>query len=408
MRKILPLLLFLHISIFAFAQQSFILSGTVKDNGGNPLPGAGVYISGYKIATSTNENGTFSLNLKPGNYDVLVQMIGYKATNTNVVLSDKDKNIQIKLEENSVQLNEVTIKADPNRLRYIKIFTDYFVGTTPNAQQCKILNPEILYVDYDEDEQALKVKTTDFLIIENRALGYRIKYLVNNFEYNYKSRIIYYEGYPYYEDLKGSTGRLKKWAEKRLTAYQGSSQHFFTSLYNGKATEEGFIIHKLSRIKNPEKPSDAVITSKMKQFMPTDKNATIRIGHGNDSLSYWAGKKRMPESIAVLNRQLVTPDTLVHQYNNIFKYVNFTDVLYVIYTKEREDHTYGSLLNTSITRPLDIPDYQISLINTLVSPIYFYQNGAPYNPRSMLFEGYWAWEKIADSVPMDYSPPKKQ
>lgn len=407
MRKIIALLLFFHISVIAFAQQSFVLSGTVKDKGGNPLPGVGVYVSGYKIATSTNDNGGFSLNLKPGNYDILVQMIGFKATNRNVVVADKNQDIQVKLEENSVQLNEVTITADPNRLRYIKLFTDYFIGTTPNALQCKILNPEILYVDYDQEEQALKVKTTDFLIIENKALGYRIKYLVNNFEYNFKSRIIYYEGYPYYEDLKGSSGKLKKWAEKRVTAYQGSAQHFFTSLYQGKATEEGFVIYKLSRIKNPERPSDAVITSKMKQFMSVGKNNTIRIGHGNDSLSYWAGKKRLPESIAVLNRQLVAPDTLVHRYSDVFKYLNFTDILYVMYTKENEDLAYGNLINTSISRPLDIPSYQISLVNALVLPIYFYQNGAAYNPRSMLYEGYWAWEKIADSVPMDYVPPTK-
>jgi hypothetical protein len=42
----------------------------------------------------------------------------------------------------------------------------------------------------------------------------------------------------------------------------------------------------------------------------------------------------------------------------------------------------------------------------LVKPIYFYQNGTVYNPRSMLFENNWAWEKVADSVPIDYLPKK--
>ena len=35
------------------AQEKFILSGKVKDKNGEVLPGAAVYISGFKIATST-------------------------------------------------------------------------------------------------------------------------------------------------------------------------------------------------------------------------------------------------------------------------------------------------------------------------------------------------------------------
>jgi hypothetical protein len=84
--------------------------------------------------------------------------------------------------------------------------------------------------------------------------------------------------------------------------------------------------------------------------------------------------------------------------------MNYTDVLYIIYTKEREDSMYANRIGLSISRPLDVPDYQISLINMLVSPVFFYKNGGIYNPRSMLYQGYWAWEKVADSVPLDYVP----
>ncbi len=52
-----------------------------------------------------------------------------------------------------------------------------------------------------------------------------------------------------------------------------------------------------------------------------------------------------------------------------------------------------------------MPDYQISTITLQVAPVYFYENGGIYNPRAMLYAGYWGWEKIADSVPMDYLPP---
>ncbi|RZK60594.1 MAG: carboxypeptidase-like regulatory domain-containing protein [Pedobacter sp.] len=57
--------------------QTFLITGTVKDNVG-ALPGAAVYLSGYKIATVTDNEGRFTLGkLAPGNYDILVQMIGF-------------------------------------------------------------------------------------------------------------------------------------------------------------------------------------------------------------------------------------------------------------------------------------------------------------------------------------------
>lgn len=405
--KSLSLICLLFIGKFCLAQQNYVLSGMVKDKRGEALPGAGVYVSGYKIATVTDNNGKYTLPLKPGNYDILVQLIGYKALNKNVIISDKNIKLDLILEESITQLNEVTIKPDPNRARYISMFKDFFIGTTPNAEQCKMINPNVLLIDYDNEDAKLTVKTNQFLIIENQALGYRIKYMVNNFEYSSRTNIIYYEGFPYYEDLKGSARKKRIWAKKRLTAYLGSSQHFFKSIYNGKATEEGFIINKLITQPNPDKPSDSTIKANIKRLTKVQeglvrKTITINLG---DSLSYWIRKKNLPNGISILSRSPIAQDTLVHIKNQSIKSINFTNKLYIVYTKEKEDPLFANRIGLSISRPLDMPDYQISTISLQVTPVYFYENGAIYNPRSMLYAGYWAWEKIADSVPMDYLPP---
>ncbi|GAA3969369.1 carboxypeptidase-like regulatory domain-containing protein [Pedobacter ginsengiterrae] len=386
-----------------------MLSGAVKDKKGEPLPGAGVYVSGYKIATVADNNGRYSLSLKPGNYDILVQLIGFKAFNKNIIVADKALTFDFVLEEDAFQLQEVTIKPDPNREGYIRMFTDFFIGTTPNAQLCKIINPNVLIIDYSNDDAKLTVKTNQFLIIENQALGYRVKYQLNNFEFDNKSRIIYYEGFPYYEDLKGSKGKMKRWAEKRIEAYHGSTQHFFNSLYAGKSKEEGFEINKLIRQPNPNRAPDSLINANIKRLMQVKQalNGTIKIMAG-DSLNYWSKQKNAPATIAMLNRQQVNTDTLVKTYNESIKSINFNDVLYVIYKNEREASSYANRIGQSISRPLDMPDYQVSLINLQVAPVYFYENGGTYNPRSMLYEGYWSWEKIADSVPLDYLPPKQK
>ncbi|WP_145860434.1 carboxypeptidase-like regulatory domain-containing protein [Pedobacter suwonensis] len=389
-----------------FAQQNYVLSGTVKDKRGEVLPGAGVYVSGYKMATVTDNNGNYTLPLKPGNYDILVQLIGYKTVNKSIIIADKAIKLDLVLEESITQLSEVTIKPDPDRAHYIAMFKDFFIGTTPNAQQCKMINPNVLLVDYDRDEAKLTVKTNQFLIIENQALGYRIKYLVNNFEYSSRTKIIYYEGFPYYEDLKGSARKKKIWAKKRLTAYLGSPQHFFTSLYNGRATEEGFIINKLITQPNRDKPADSIINANIKRLTKLQGGLLqkkINFNQG-DSLSYWIRQKNLPDGISILSRSPVAQDTLVHIKNQNVKSINFTDKLYIIYTKEKEDALFANRIGLSINRPLDMPDYQVSTITLQIAPVYFYANGGIYNPRAMLYAGYWAWEKIADSVPMDYLP----
>ncbi|WP_412465744.1 carboxypeptidase-like regulatory domain-containing protein [Pedobacter sp. KLB.chiD] len=404
--KSLPILLLLLVGKICFAQQNYMLSGTVKDKRGEALPGAGVYVSGYKIATASNHNGHYALSLKPGNYDILVQLIGYKALNKNIIISDKAIKLDLVLEESITQLNEVTIKPDPDRPHYIAMFKDFFIGTTPNAEQCKMINPNVLLIDYDKEQAKLTVKTDQFLIIENQALGYRIKYLVNNFEYSSRTNIIYYEGFPYYEDLQGSARKKKIWAKKRLTAYLGSSQHFFNALYKGTAIEEGFIINKLITQPNRDKPSDSIIRANIKRLTKVQEGLlrkTINLNHG-DSLSYWFRKKNLPDGISILSRSPILPDTLVHFKNQDIKSINFTDKLYIIYTKEKEDPLFANRIGLSISRPLDMPDYQISTITLQIAPVYFYANGGIYNPRAMLYAGYWAWEKIADSVPMDYLP----
>ena len=405
MKSFLLLLSLLTVCKFSFAQQSFTLSGLVKDKRGETLPGAGVYISGYKIATVSDNNGGYKLSLKAGNYDILVQLIGFKALNKNVIIADKDVKLDLTLEESITQLEEVTIKPDPNRAYYIAMFKDFFIGTTPNAAQCKLINPNVLIIDYDKDNALLTVKSNQFLIIENKALGYRIKYLVNNFEYSRKTNIIYYEGYPTYEDLKGSKRKKELWDKMRLTAYLGSPQHFFKSLFHKKTTEEGFIINKMLSIPNHDRPKDSLISANIKRFTQTQGftgNIHLTIG---DSLNYWIKKKNLPKEMAMLSKATVLQDTLAHlTTETAIKEINFTDKLYVVYTKESEDPAFTGRLNFSISRPPDYFGYQVSTITLQAAPVYFYENGGIFNPRSMLFSGYWAWEKIADSVPMDYLP----
>jgi hypothetical protein len=396
------LLLFVFVSAFG---QNLSITGVVKDKKGETIPGAGVYLSNYKNATVTNTDGRFALsNLKPGNYDVLVQMMGYLPYTKNVILSDKSASIEVVLQENSIALNEVVIHTDPNREKYLTMFKEAFIGKTPNSAKCKILNPAVLNVDFDKDAEILTVKSSDFLIIENKALGYKLRYMLQLFEYNFKTHIVYFAGLPTFEDLKGSKSKRNTWKKNREIAYHGSSEQFFKSLYAGTSKENGFIIYKLIKIPNSQRPADSVIDKNIKRYMNA-QHGVVRLGSAeNDALNYWIKVRQMPKDMSVLNRSEILLDTLVRPTYTGLKTINFTDELYVMYTNERESVGYTNVSGQSISRPLDIPNYQISVIHLLQAPVTFYPNGGRNEPRSMLFEGFWAYEKIADTVPMDYIP----
>lgn len=382
--------------------QTYSISGNVKDNMG-ALPGAAIFVGNYKIATVTDNNGNFSLpKLGPGNYDILVQMIGYYPYSKNVTIKDQPLNVAIVLKENATMLKEVVIKPDPNRPYYIALFKDFFIGKTPSAAECSILNTDVLTFNDDKEAGTLTVNASDFIIIENKALGYKIKYLLNDFEYNYKSKIIFYAGHQSFEELKGSNAKQKRWLKNRSIAYNGSIQHFFKSLYNGTVANEGFVINKIADIPNTTRKPDSLINAQIKRLTTGQAGAINLITfNGNDSLSYWLNERAKPKTLSALSRKDIALDTLVTPFNSDLKKINFNDGLYIIYKNEKEAPAY-TFSGHKQNRTPDLANYQISIVTLLEPPVTFYANGGILNPRSLLYRGYWAYEKIADMVPLDY------
>lgn len=405
-RFLLNFILLICLCSSAIAQNTFSISGTVKDNVG-VLPGASIYLSGYKISTVTNDAGNFTLpKLAPGSYDILVQMIGFLPFKKNIIL-EKSVSINVVLIENTTLLNEVVVKPDPDRAYHLSLFRDNFIGLSPNAEDCKLLNPQVLTTHFDKSTSILTISTDQFLIIENKSLGYKIKYLLENFEYNFKTRIIYYAGQPFFEDLKGGSAKQKKWAKAREIAFNGSIQHFFKSLYENKVSEEGFVINKLIKIPNPMRKSDSLINANIKKFTAVGQVGRTITLNISDSLNYWFRQKNEPKLVNTINRANVIIDTLVKPFNENLKAVAYNDALYIMYKNELETAIYRNSGHWQ-SRPLDMPNYQISVIHLLSSPAAFFANGGILDPKSFLYEGYWAYEKIADMVPMDYIPPTKK
>lgn len=109
--KLRFLLLSLLFSAFAIAQTATV-SGVILDKEMNnePLPFANIMIKGTKTGTTTDENGKYTLKLKPGSYTLVIGFLGYDTKEIPfTVKANEKKKIDYTLESNGVQLDDVVV-----------------------------------------------------------------------------------------------------------------------------------------------------------------------------------------------------------------------------------------------------------------------------------------------------------
>lgn len=90
------------------AQNKVVLSGTVKESNGDPLPMVTVAIENTVSGTYTNDRGRYSLSLSPGKYTLIITLLGYNTIKTPVDIRN-NKTLDFVMEENSVTLNSVEV-----------------------------------------------------------------------------------------------------------------------------------------------------------------------------------------------------------------------------------------------------------------------------------------------------------
>jgi hypothetical protein len=133
----------------------------------------------------------------------LLHLLGRETYTANFTLSKSSRfNITLKLK--SRDLAEVVINSGGYSNADFNIFVRTFVGVTPNAAHCKILNPKILNIYRDPETKTLHVNSGgDFLIIANQALGYNVKYLLEEFELDDQQSFSMYIGQAVFTEMAG-------------------------------------------------------------------------------------------------------------------------------------------------------------------------------------------------------------
>ena len=105
------LLFALLLSTLSFAQKIQISGSVIDLNSKKRIIGVNIYNSTKTVGTSTNLDGKFTINIKPGE-TLIFSVLGYKTYKKEFKTSSKNINIQLK--SNNVQLEEVTVRAKPN------------------------------------------------------------------------------------------------------------------------------------------------------------------------------------------------------------------------------------------------------------------------------------------------------
>jgi len=369
------------------------ITGRVLSNSDkHPVPKATVFLSNATNGTATDEEGSFTLNnVKPGQYDLLVTSVGYEAYHKTIMVSGNISTGDVLLSPKNTELQMVTIKADPNRGHYLAEFLREFIGTSAFAEQCKIRNTDVLDFDYDKKKHQLTASSDSYLDIENKALGYRIKYYLHDFIKNRDSNFVYYAGYSVFENLPGTEHQLKKWAKNRRNVYYGSPEHFLRSCIANQAEEEGFKVLKLIVQSNPKRKPDSLIRANIMHYSSLDNN---------DSIRYWNEQLNIPKEIQYLIKTPLNISEFVRRTNqtNVFAF-GFNEHLYVMYTKKHYDSGIAPSYH-----PPDAPDYLTTVINLKKTYILFDRNGVVMNPYDMYYDGFWGKNRIAELLPVDYEP----
>lgn len=354
-------------------KSSVTLSGSVTDAATNsPLEDVNVFIANTMLGSATRSDGRFEIkNVPLGRYDLVVSRIGYKTQKLRLRLTEfRERTFNFKLTPEVLTLPaiEVSAKVDKKWRKNYEKFTRFFLGTSPNASKCKIFNPEVLDFKEESKSQPFTVTAKAPLEIENKALGYRLYFVLEKFQS--KKDEIRYLGAVRFEELTPKMTKEKKtWEKNRLEAYRGSMRHFLAALNANRFREAGFL-------------AELVLDMYQEKFSPN--RAEIE------------------------RHALLSSGELPNE-----KVLNFKDFIEVIYT-EMEDPEY---IDYRISRDLALglmkpethveaerPRQQKSWISLNRVDVIMDTLGYIPDPLSIKTYGYWAWKRVADMLPWDYRP----
>jgi hypothetical protein len=393
--------LFVHIGLCSWAQSTNFIRGIVADaENGASIPGCSVFINSTSRGTVTSKTGEFDLqNVPVGSYELIVSCVGYETYVFSYQSSKLPLNLHITLRRKSTELSTVIVEPyDKNGWeKWGKTFMDNFIGVSENSHHCRIKNTNTLRFRFSRARNKLSVGADDPLIIENNALGYEIRFDLQEFSIDFTKQIIVYFGYPLFSEMTTTRAKLKeRWNMNRQKAYLGSVAHFLRTIYLDQFQLAGFQVSRHVMVPNLEKQRVQSILShydqksdtfqlKRDELVKTNSPATLP----KDSIRYYRLMLLKPDSYPAFS-SLKSAASLLSGIGDPIRKLFFTDTLFVIYSNPK----MGAFQQS-----------EICLITP--APVNLESNGHYFPPQEVLTMGYWAREeKVDNELPLDFDLPQ--
>jgi hypothetical protein len=357
------------------------------------LPGAHVFFNSTTLGTTSDGNGRFSLQMPAGSNELVVSFSGFESQIIRLAPSDGELFIEIvvKLSPKTLDFGDLEITGfrDDEWYTHLERFIRNFLGESELASGCTLTNPEVLIIHFHRPAQMLRVMAKAPLKIINPGLGYRIKYVLEEFTLDLHTRELYYAGYPHFEDMYAQK-KLPKYIQKnREKASNGSIQHFLKSAMEDRLEEEGYDVRWAERIENPERPEGLDVEKLRFQIRQAES------WHLQDSLSVLLRKAKLPRFITLVSDHSLRGSELMKKDEKGGYYLIFPGRLQVEYTREKEEPAFRGPFAKGKA------GFQKTTIHKKADRIAVDPSGLVLAPKDLIFEGYMGWEKVGDMVPLN-------
>jgi len=387
------LTIFLIFIAFNSNAQYTITGKVINTIDNKPLPLAVAFINNTGTATTTRDDGNFILkNVPAGRCRFLVTIVGYQPYQVLLNVTGNVDLKDIELKPAIEALAEVTVKAKPKLSPYFYSFPSQFLGPSLFARQCKILNPYDIQF-YDTDARGgFSARSNNFIEVENDALGYKVKFLLNYFIKDSNTNSVYFGGESYFEEMKGSPRDEREWQKNRLECYQGSVMQLLRSIIADSVKENGYRIKRAMRKDNPYYNPNGLTDD------PYDlDNAMDFFGNSDNTVFY---DKISNGALHKKELLLTTSD------KNLFGLAGVRDStsnnsLYI-------EHIADVVPISGSKKPVHVPWIWHSTVTfiTFNKPYTIFDNtGKILNPRSVKYTGFFSEQtRLATELPSDYKP----
>ncbi|HXR83710.1 MAG TPA: carboxypeptidase-like regulatory domain-containing protein [Hanamia sp.] len=384
----------------AFSQSDQLKGIVLNADDNSALASASIFINNASVGTLSDANGKFTLNgIAQKNFELIISYTGFSTVSLKITPENVAQFHTIKMVPRKEMLEGISIMVPEKDgwKTWGKFFTESFLGESDFAKQCIIENPKVLRFFNDKEHNRLTAYSNGNLIVRNKALGYLIKYQLEEFDYDFKNKIITYVGYTGFEDLKTRSSKKRShWLKARAEAYYGSIMHFMRSLYADSILENGFDVREKIRINN----NDSLFN---KIYLPGNMPA-VRIG--NNTYKARPGEipefKKIPDYVDLINlKSFSFKDALTFNSATKQKELYFDNSLQVIYKNANFKMDY--LIKNGMPKYLKMNQLSTAyLVNT--EPLEIEKDGSYFDPMNLMSYGYWGWCKMAEMLPIDYQP----